>query len=464
MPSFLRTRGNKILRPDDSEIFLRGLCLGGWLMQENFITGFPGTEQEFRKTLASKAGQKRASHYFNTFLCSFIREEDIVFIKSLGATVVRVPFNYRHFKTGKIRGKGRFDTKGFLHLDRVIQYCREHQLYAILDMHAVPGHQNADWHSDNYFNVSFFWQEQFYQEEFMRLWEFIAAHYRNEPAVAGYDLMNEPVLDDKDAGHILNRIYRETVKRIRRIDRHHIIFLKGNLWGQDFSGFEPPFTDNLVYSCHFYSRLAGKGLTYPKKINGKLYNRSAMEKEMDSRDWFVKKYNTPMWVGEFGAEFTAPDKTRYKINLLDDQISLFQERGYSWTLWTYKDINHMSLVHTDPSSEYMKFIAPVTRAKVRLGCDLWHSSGLEFQNLVDRVVRYAGPDFSASREKLRFEIIRGLGQVFSRSLLDRLAARISGLTEPGIKRILSSFLIRECVVRKELSRLLKEKLRQGDGA
>lgn len=459
MKEFLKTKGERIVRPGGPEVFLRGFCLGGWLMQENFITGFPGTEQEFRKALAPAAGKKRADLYFSLFLQSFITDKDIGFIKGLGATCVRVPFNFRHFTGGKERN-GSFSPEGFRHLDRIVQSCKKHGLYAILDMHAVPGHQNADWHSDNYFNVPFFWKERFYQEKFMALWEFIAGHYKNEPAVAGYDLMNEPVADDAESKKTLNRIYRETVKRVRRTDSRHIIFLKGNLWGQDFSAFDPPFAENLVYSAHFYSCCAAKGSPYPARIKGRIYNRSCLEREMDRRDSFVRKHKVPLWIGEFGAEFTFPDTTVSKIRLLDDQTGIFNERGYSWTIWTYKDINHMSTVYADPGSAYMKFMKSTLSAKIKLGCDLWHSSGKGFRNLVRRTADYAEPELASCRKNIEGELVRTLGQVFSRSLLEMLSRRIAGLTERRMDILLSSFLFSRCRVRKELARLLEEKLKQ----
>lgn len=457
MKAFLKTKGDKIVRPDGSVVFLRGFCLGGWLMQENFITGFPGTEQEFRQSLAEAAGKRRADLFFSRFLSSFIADDDIGYIKKLGATCVRIPFNFRHFENTNDKN-GSFNREGFLHLDRIIGSVKKHGLYAILDMHAVPGHQNADWHSDNYFNVPFFWKERFYQNRFIALWEYLADHYKNEPAVAGYDLMNEPVAFENEAKRTLNRIYSETVKRIRKTDSRHIIFLKGNLWGQDFSAFDPPFADHLVYSAHFYSPSAAKGSRYPARINGRLYDRSSLEREMDQRDSFTRRHKVPLWIGEFGAEFTYPDTTASKIRLLDDQIGIFNERGYSWTIWTYKDINHMSTVYPDPASAYMKFVKPVLEAKIKLGCDLWHSSGKAFQSLVRRIADYASPELVAFQERLKGELTRTLGQVFSRFVLHQFCRRISRLGEKQTALMLSSFRFKQCRIRSGLARLLNEKL------
>jgi len=37
---------------------------------------------------------------------------------------------------------------GFKHLDRAIDTCAKYGIYTILDLHAAPGGQNTNWHSD----------------------------------------------------------------------------------------------------------------------------------------------------------------------------------------------------------------------------------------------------------------------------------------------------------------------------
>ena len=38
-----------------------------------------------------------------------------------------------------------------------------------------------------------FWGQKVFEDRTVALWEALAKHYANEPAVAGYNLMNEPV-------------------------------------------------------------------------------------------------------------------------------------------------------------------------------------------------------------------------------------------------------------------------------
>ncbi len=48
-PFPLRTSGTKIVDGSGAEIRLRGVCVGGWLNMENFITGYPANESMMRK-------------------------------------------------------------------------------------------------------------------------------------------------------------------------------------------------------------------------------------------------------------------------------------------------------------------------------------------------------------------------------------------------------------------------------
>jgi len=70
--------------------------------------------------------------------------------------------------------------------------CAKHKIYTILDLHAVPGTQNPDWHSDNVTNHAAFWDHKDHQDRVVWLWREIARRYRDNPWVAGYNPINEP--------------------------------------------------------------------------------------------------------------------------------------------------------------------------------------------------------------------------------------------------------------------------------
>ncbi|MCL6572044.1 MAG: glycoside hydrolase family 5 protein [Bacillus sp. (in: Bacteria)] len=216
----------------------------------------------------------------------------------IGINVVRIPFNYRHFESDMKPGK--YLSSGFLYLDRAIEWAKKYGIYIILDLHAAPGWQNQGWHSDNPYGFSLLWVNRHFQERVKNLWTYIANYYKNEPKVAGYNLLNEPNAPNIE---ILNRLYREWVEAIRTVDRKHIIFLEGNRYSQVFDGLDEPFDDNIVYSSHNYTIVTHNARRYPGEVGNIYADPNWMEKIFLERNSWILNRNLPGWVGEFGALF-----------------------------------------------------------------------------------------------------------------------------------------------------------------
>ena len=129
-------------------------------------------------------------------------------------------------------------------------------------MHAVPGGQNPDWHSDNPTSYAAFWDYKDHQDRTIWLWEQIAARYRSNPWVAGYNPLNEPC----DPEHVrLPAFYARVEKAIRKIDPDHILWLDGNTFAMEWKGFDEVLP-NSVYAMHDYS-VSFAFLSEPVRIN-----------------------------------------------------------------------------------------------------------------------------------------------------------------------------------------------------
>ena len=186
----LSIENEKIMDAAGEAVQLRGVCVGGWMNMESFINGFPGTEMGLRAMLQEVLGPARTEFFFERWLDAILAEEDIAYIASLGANVVRLPLNYRHFESDM--EPFHYRESGFARLEEALGWCAKYGLYAILDLHAVQGWQNPDWHSDNPTHTALFWQQRHFQDRFVGLWEEIARRFKGNPTVAGYDLINEP--------------------------------------------------------------------------------------------------------------------------------------------------------------------------------------------------------------------------------------------------------------------------------
>ncbi|WMJ18522.1 cellulase family glycosylhydrolase [Geobacillus kaustophilus] len=126
----LKVTKNKITDQKGNPVQLRGTCIGGWMNMEDFINGYTGSEHALRHTVAEVIGKGKAEFLFERMQHYFFGEDDIRFIKSWGANVIRLPLNYRHFEDDE--HPFTYKESGFERLDHIINLCEKYELYVIL--------------------------------------------------------------------------------------------------------------------------------------------------------------------------------------------------------------------------------------------------------------------------------------------------------------------------------------------
>src|SRR5690349_21870433 len=215
----LRTDGAAIVDQRGKAVRLKGVNIGGWLNMENFITGYAANESMMRAAMRSVLGPDRYELFFERLLSAFYAEPDAAFLADLGLNCVRIPVNYRHLESDARPFEVIED--GFRHLDRAIAAGAAHGVYTLIDLHALPGSQNQHWHSDNPTHQALFWEHRHFQDRVVHIWEAIADRYKDDPWVAGYNLMNEPA-DESRA--VVGPFYERLSSAIREIDPEHILF------------------------------------------------------------------------------------------------------------------------------------------------------------------------------------------------------------------------------------------------
>ncbi|GAA3105496.1 glycoside hydrolase family 5 protein [Nonomuraea salmonea] len=297
----LHIDGDRLVTASGETVRLRGVGLGGWMNMENFITGYPSTEELQRAALRRVLGQDVYDAFFERFLEVFFTDDDARFLADLGMNSVRVPFNYRHFEDDD--RPMRLKEEGFLLLDRVIETCARHGLYTVLDLHAAPGYHNQRWHSDNPTHRSLFWTHRHFQDRVVHLWEALADRYKDNPWVAGYNPLNEPA---DPSGERIGPFYERLHAAIRAVDPSHVLFLDGNRHATDFELFADPLP-GTVYTVHDYA-LAGFADSgdYPGLSRGRHVDRDYLEARFLERAEYMRRTGTPIWVGEFGPVYSTP--------------------------------------------------------------------------------------------------------------------------------------------------------------
>ena len=458
MTHVLRVEGARIVAGSEP-LVLRGFGLGGWMNMENFITGYAGTESQQRRALRSVLGDEGYERYFARFLSVFFTDRDAAFLQDLGLNSVRIPFNYRHFESDDAPFEIR--AEGFRLLDSVVDACARHGIYAILDLHAVPGAQNQHWHSDNPTQWAHFWGQRQFQDRVVNLWEHIADHYRGNPWVAGYNPVNEP----GDAlGTTIGPFYRRLESAIRAVDPDHILFLDGNRYSTQFDQLGDPLP-NCVYTAHDYA-LPGfvDGGPYPGVSRGQYIDRDRIEETFLARTEYMRDSGTPIWVGEFGPVYTGdPEKDAQRRRLLEDQLEIFERYDASWALWTYKDIGLQGIVTADPASEYMTRIAPFLEKKRRLGVDSWGSTDEGVRHIlepIEQLFREEFPDFQPYPWGAPRWIHGHVRHVMlAEAMVGEFARSFAGVGPDDAERLADAFAFENCIIREPLAAILRQPAR-----
>jgi len=256
---YIHAEGKQLVDANGDRFAIKGINLGNWLVPEGYMFKFtraraPG---EIASVIETLVGSQQASRFWTQFRDQYITDQDIRFIKAAGFNTVRVPLHWRLFVETSDGGPHRFEGPGWRLLDRLVEWCRDSGLRVIVDLHAAPGGQTGVNHDDGPGYPLMFYVPRDRQVT-VALWRELAAHYRDEPIILGYDLLNEPISPYSDMTYLNPRLepfYREVVAAIRSVDPNHVVLLAGAQWSTNFGVFDRPFDTNAVYTFHkFWAR------------------------------------------------------------------------------------------------------------------------------------------------------------------------------------------------------------------
>lgn len=331
-----------------------GINIGNWLLLEDFMMGVEGTHSQMKKASAKLWGHKKATHFWRTFEENYVVEDDIAYLKSLGLNFIRMPFNMNHFSdTQNPSEPGDFFWQRIAHL---IALCEKHDMKVLFDMHAVPGGQSPSNYADAETGVTLFWDIPKFRQAATDFWVEIAERYKENTTVFGYGLLNESSTSGREK--ILSDWISKTIEAIREVDKDHIIVISGDEWGKTMMALnESHFKDPQVMpEIHFYSGMIADGRLkeYPTTINGKPLNKAVLESYLDSVA--QPDFGRPVLFGEFGTRwntFYGPHDAKLLIDLID----ITTKKGNGWSLWTYKDVGAMGMMHPKQETAWKRFVA-----------------------------------------------------------------------------------------------------------
>jgi endoglucanase len=341
--NLLRVDGTKIVKGDGENVLLRGYGLGGWMLQEPYmlkLSGVAVAQYDIKNRISDLIGEERKNEFYDAWLANMVTKRDIDSLKAWGFNSVRLPMHYNLFTLPvdkePVGGENTWLEKGFVMTDNLLAWCRENEIYLILDLHAAPGGQGNDKPiADVDTTKPRLWESELNRQKTVALWSKFAERYKDEEWIGGYDLINETNFP-LEGNKALRELFLDITSAIRKIDTNHIIFIEGNQFANDYTGLTPPWDDNMAYSFHKYWN--------PTTVE-------TIQKYLDIR----KEFNVPFWMGESGEN---------KNDWYKSAVQLFEANNIGWAWWTIKKV--------DSESGLMNITMPVGYQEI---IDYWKGQG-----------------------------------------------------------------------------------------
>jgi endoglucanase len=319
--SMLHANGRSIVNAQGQVVPLMGVNLGGWFVMEKWMTpltsdSLPDT-YTVMQTLDSRFGVETEQSLIKTYQQSWITAADLDNIKNAGFNVVRAPVWWGQFYLLSDQTPSGWRADAFDVLDWLVNACAARGIYVIIDLHGVVGGQST---SDDTGRAgqNQYWSNADFQGDTAYLWWQIANHYKGNPTVAGYDLINEPV--GTPSNDTVWNLYNSLYQTIRSVDPAHMIIMEGTWGSWNWSMLPDPSVfgwTNVAYQMHEYQWNAPESQVRQGATNQvNDFNNHA-------------SYDVPGYVGEF-------NDFQYSSATWNFVTSTWNTGGLSWTVWSYK--------------------------------------------------------------------------------------------------------------------------------
>lgn len=330
MTHFLHTSGTHIVNTNKQHVFLRGVGLGNQVWETENVPINHHSEIDYER------------------------------LKNIGMNAVRFYINLGMLQEDAPPFKNKIE--GWDWLDQNISWAKKHGIYLILNLHIVPGGFQSMGDGD------VIWNNPVFQEKITSFWKKTATKYKDEPQIAGYGLLNEPVPTKSVSQWQI--FAQHIIDEIRQIDKNHIVFVerarevKGNPEADTNLNFPILKYDNIVYEFHTFQpydythqllEWAGVGDegNYPDKKSiqyiNELHGVDNSNKTAYKRDKaYLKavlgqllawgnKQQVPMYMGEFGTCIPSFKNGKGGLNWVKDMLEIAHENDLSYTYHAYHE-------------------------------------------------------------------------------------------------------------------------------
>ena len=269
----------------------------------------------------TRFGSSTAQSLLDTFQNSWIQASDLDNIAAMGMNFVRLPIGWKTL----LNDDGTWKSNAWTKIDWLVNQAAQRHIYVLLDLHTLPG-GDCPWESCGRegLNPNEFWNNSTYQDWVNNIWSVMAARYAGNPWVAGYDLMNEPLLSYNESSSEIqqkNDYYNRLYNTVRAVDPDHTIFMEAFFGWNVIAQPSTYGWTNVAYELHPYDMT--DGLDADAQENVVTTQLSDVAAKQEDPNW-----NAPVLYGE------------YQLYQYDDVWDQFMAGlnalHVSWSNWNYK--------------------------------------------------------------------------------------------------------------------------------
>ncbi|MBU6998658.1 MAG: endo alpha-1,4 polygalactosaminidase [Theionarchaea archaeon] len=260
-------------------------------------------------------------------------------------------------------------------LDSLIDMIEQADMFCVISFRTGPGRSEftfvsedlGDWFDESYLNDSV-WQDQEAQDAWVAMWEYTANRYKDNPVVAGYDLMVEPNSNETGSSYVhdyldiwdpeefydtyagtlydWNQLYPRIIAAIRIRDDKTPILVGGNGYsGLEWLSYLKVVKDpRVVYAAHQYAptqyafQYGTTTCSYPGMCDinwdgqRERIDRAWLADFLSVIDTFSTENRISVAINEFGVNRWVPGAAEF----IDDEMGLFEEEGVNSALWEWQ--------------------------------------------------------------------------------------------------------------------------------
>lgn len=279
-----------------------------------------------------------------------VNEADYKLMSSYGGNHVRLGLSYTWWEQNP--------TKFFQVLDQHVKWAKENNIWLALLTFTNPDGNNGCY--EGYGNHCSLWTNTTYQAQLTNFWLAIASRYANEPAVAGYDLVNEPTPPGPGWCNTWWDLAQKMRNSVAQVAPNQLVFIEAcddPSFARIFKETNGTKAKNVVYEVHDYDpmRITHTGYnasnttaTYPGEattwIDGVqktlFFDKSTFQgtrysnystAQRYSIDW-AKQNDVPIYIGEWGAQGWA----KGYVQFIQDKASLYTSLGVNHAYYTWR--------------------------------------------------------------------------------------------------------------------------------